>query len=58
MMIRPRRLNQEQVQQLVALEQSLNRQYSAETDDEVVLVAYSKRDGRILADTIADEQSE
>lgn len=56
-MIRPRRLDQESVDRLISLEDELNRQYSQETGDEVVLVAYSKRDGRILADTIADEET-
>jgi hypothetical protein len=56
-LIRPHRLDQQHVDRLIALEEELNSQYSPETGDEVVLVAYSKRDGRILADTIVDEQS-
>lgn len=56
-MIRPHRLSRQHVAQLVALEDKLNQEYSQETGDEVVLVAYSKRDGRILADTIKDEQT-
>lgn len=56
-MIRPQQLNPDQIQQLASLEKQLNEQYSAETDDEVVLVALSKRDGRVLGNTLEFDQT-